>query len=467
MKLRKRYVSILMAFILPLVMVVPALADGEVLPEFTPTEAVAPTEEVTEVPTTEASTDDPAVTETPVPEETTTATDEGESGATETPEPEAVPSDVPTEETSLEMASLLDTSSIDSGPRLRVKKDAFGQAELIWRWEIAKSADESSLTLSPGQSHQVNYTITANATGPVGQWSVWGVIRIANTSTVAATVLTIEDVLSDGTVPSVSCPFVLPVVVAGGTKMPDCTYSTSGSGSPPASNTVNVYMDDGAGGSILGDSLTVPVLYSPTNSVDECADVSDSLQGFLGNVCAGTETSFTFTYSLTIGPFDVCGDHDVPNVASFLSNDTGATGSAAWNVDVSVPCEGGCSLTQGYWKTHSSYGPAPYDDTWASLGEDTLFFLSGKTYYQVLWTSPSGGNAYYILAHAYIAAVLNDLNGADTSAVSSQIAHAAALFATYTPTSTLSRAVRADFIATAGMLDNYNNGLIGPGHCSQ
>jgi len=85
----------------------------------------------------------------------------------------------------------------------------------------------------------------------------------------------------------------------------------------------------------------------------------------------------------------------------------------------------------------------------------------------VLWTSPSGGSAYYILAHAYIAAVLNGLNGADTSAVSSQIAHAAALFGIYTPTSTLSRAVRADFIATAVILDNYNNGLIGPGHCSK
>ena len=28
-----------------------------------------------------------------------------------------------------------------------------------------------------------------------------------------------------------------------------------------------------------------------------------------------------------------------------------------------------CTLTQGYWKTHSSYGPAPYDVTWAILGD--------------------------------------------------------------------------------------------------
>jgi hypothetical protein len=84
-------------------------------------------------------------------------------------------------------------------------------------------------------------------------------------------------------------------------------------------------------------------------------------------------------------------------------------------IDINVPCGGGCTLTPGYWKTHSSYGPAPYDDTWAQIGEDTIFFLSGQSYYDVLWTNPEG-NAYYILAHAYIAAQLNLLNGASAPA---------------------------------------------------
>ncbi|HSD84828.1 MAG TPA: DNRLRE domain-containing protein [Anaerolineae bacterium] len=131
-----------------------------------------------------------------------------------------------------------------------------------------------------------------------------------------------------------------------------------------------------------------------------------------------------------------------------------------------LPPSGGCSLTPGYWKTHSKYGPAPYDSTWAKVGEVTAFFLSGQSWYQVLWTEPAG-NAYYILAHAYIAAYLNGLNGADTSTIDAQLTRAAALFNVYAPTTTLSKAVRQDFINTASVLDQYNNGYIGPGHCSE
>jgi hypothetical protein len=157
----------------------------------------------------------------------------------------------------------------------------------------------------------------------------------------------------------------------------------------------------------------------------------------------------------------------VDNTASFVaSDDPTQTGSDSWTVTVTVPCVDGCSLTPGYWKTHSSYGPARYDDAWANIGEDTIFFLSGQSYYQVLWTSPSGGNAYYILAHAYIAAKLNVLNGAGATAeVEAAIAYAEGFFSTYTPGQTLTRAVRNMAIANATVLDNFNNGLIGPGHC--
>ena len=139
---------------------------------------------------------------------------------------------------------------------------------------------------------------------------------------------------------------------------------------------------------------------------------------------------------------------------------------------VPAPCDEppGCTLTPGYWKTHSEYGPAPYDDTWAQMpnGADTPFFLSGQTYYEALWTSPSG-NAYYILAHAYIAAELNFLNGADPSAAEAAFDAATVLFSTYTPAQIAALKgnshVRQEFIALAGILDAYNNGLIGPGHC--
>lgn len=132
----------------------------------------------------------------------------------------------------------------------------------------------------------------------------------------------------------------------------------------------------------------------------------------------------------------------------------------------------GCTATLGYWKTHSEYGPAgPYDATWAAVGgPDEPFFGSGQTWFEVFWTSPQG-NAYYNLAHQYMAAQLNLLAGASsTAAVDAAIAAATTLFGTYTPAQVAAlaknSALRAQFLSLATTLDNYNNGLIGPGHCS-
>ena len=135
----------------------------------------------------------------------------------------------------------------------------------------------------------------------------------------------------------------------------------------------------------------------------------------------------------------------------------------------------GYTLTWGYWKTHSSYGPAPYDETWALLpnGANTTFFLSGKSYYDVLWTSVAGGNAYYQLAHQYIAAQLNKLNGAwMRDDVQAAFDTATVLLQTYTPAqvmgfkkgTTAEKAIFAQFNSLASILDAYNNGLMGTPH---
>ena len=119
--------------------------------------------------------------------------------------------------------------------------------------------------------------------------------------------------------------------------------------------------------------------------------------------------------------------------------ETGQSDDARVTVTCKPPPEPGCTLTQGYWKTHSKYaGAKKYDATWALIGEDTAFFSSGKTWYQAINTSSAGGNAYYILAHQYIAAKLNLAGGASsTPAVATALAGAEAFYATYTPTSTL------------------------------
>lgn len=105
-------------------------------------------------------------------------------------------------------------------------------------------------------------------------------------------------------------------------------------------------------------------------------------------------------------------------------------------------------------------------------GADTPFYLSGKTYLEVLRTPPSG-NAYYILAHAFIAAEMNRLNGASFGDAAVAWNEAKAVFEAYTPAQIavlrgrVATELRGYLLARAMLLDAYNNGLTGPGHCDE
>jgi len=344
-----------------------------------------------------------------------------------------------------------------------VKKTASTTFDRQWQWNITKTGDQSTLTLAAGQLFPVNYTMTVQAVAVDSNWKVSGQIAFQNQSSLPATIEAVTDVISGGIVANVNCdtsfPFTLP---AGFTKV--CSYQANLPDGSSRTNTATVVTS----GDVPGSSITIPFSFgSPTVELDECITVEDDQFGSLGTVCAN-EAPKTFTYTLNVGGQEVCGLYQFANIASFITNDTGTKGSAKFVVNYDVPCAGACTLTPGYWKTHSKYGPAPYDSAWALLGEDNLFFLSGQTNYQVFWTSPSGGNAYYILAHAYLAAKLNILNGASTtSSVDAALSFAESFFNTYTPAATLSRSVRSAAIEQAEVLDNYNNGLIGPGHCSK
>jgi hypothetical protein len=153
-----------------------------------------------------------------------------------------------------------------------------------------------------------------------------------------------------------------------------------------------------------------------------------------------------------------------------VANDVGATITFDNQYTPPPPPPAGCTYTLGYWKTHSEFGPAPYDATWAKLsnGASTTFYLSGSTWIGVFGVAPAG-NAYYQLAHQYMAAKLNVLDGADPTVAAAAIASAETLFAAYTPAQVAAlpknSATRALFLALASTLDEYNNGIIGPGHC--
>lgn len=388
-------------------------------------------------------------------------------------------------------ATIVETGQSDSASvsvqcyALAVSKDANTSLDRNWEWTIEKTADQQELELSPGQQFLVNYAVELNATSFDDDWSVHGTIQVSNPHpSRAALLLGVSD--SVGGIPaSVDCGVPFPYQLAAGGNL-SCSYSAGLPSAATRTNTATAtrqafaYGPDGtgtpAGTTEASGTATVDFSGAGVSSFDECVDVSDSLQGALGTVCAA-DAPKAFNYSRYVGPFsapDQCGDQNVNNTATFVTNDTGATGDDSWNVLAHVLCDQGCTLTPGYWKTHSRKGPAPYDDTWALLGpaqENTVFFLSGQTYHKVLWQAPKG-NAYYILAHAWIATTLNGLNGASMpSEVQQAWQEATTLFQTWTPAQIAaqkgSQQPRKRFIELAGVLDMYNNGLLGPGHCSE
>ena len=122
----------------------------------------------------------------------------------------------------------------------------------------------------------------------------------------------------------------------------------------------------------------------------------------------------------------------------------------------------GCVRTQGYWGNKPGVvWPKGYD-------RDAAFFGSGLTWQQVL-DSPTRGDAYFILAHQYIAAVLNVASGASApNSVRSVILAAGAWFATATPGTCVRGACQLQR-SWASILDEYNNGDYpgGPKHCKE
>jgi hypothetical protein len=356
---------------------------------------------------------------------------------------------------------------------VEVSKTADTSYTRTYDWTIDKSGDETELVLSKGQQFQVDYEVTVGLDGTPGytdsDWAVDGTITVDNPWPVDATITGVGDVVSPALSATVDCGVTFPYTLPAGQQL-SCDYGPVDlTDASSRTNTATVTTT----GAVGGGTATVPVSFAnaTVTEVDDCIEVSDDKAGDLGTVCAD-EAPKTFTYSLNVGPYAECGDYQYTNIASFVTNDSETTGSDDWTVDVSVPCAGGCTLTQGYWKTHSLHGPAPHDDGWLLIGPsgaDTSFFSSGKSYYEVLWTPPAG-NVYYNLAHQYIAAELNILNGAESPpAVDAAMTQAAALLTAYTPAqaASLRGSARNAWLSAASTLDQYNNGLIGPGHCSE
>lgn len=132
-----------------------------------------------------------------------------------------------------------------------------------------------------------------------------------------------------------------------------------------------------------------------------------------------------------------------------------------------LPCAGdqGCTLTQGYWKTHGPDGCRTGNNTnnWPQSALDNALTIGGITYTADQLCSylntPAGGTNL-ALFHQLVAALLNQADGASVPAdVQACIAYAQTYFTTHT----LGAAI--DGAENTQCLTDYNEGATGPGHC--
>jgi hypothetical protein len=348
-------------------------------------------------------------------------------------------------------------------------------------WTVNKEADPTSLTLEKGQSATVIFTITADRAGPVDTYEVTGQVCVTNGGERATENLKIQvrllyqtgggpyqelvgwqtvDVSSKqvlGPGESYCYPYTIPFTPVAG-----ASYKVD--------SKITITNHSGHLGEEFGPSPDASFeLPSSPDERDESASIADTLTCPSGFTCSPSgpwnwtaSGDWSTTLTVTVTNDTVCNATvELVNAVTLTESDSGQTRNASATVTITAPdCPTtpgggmeGCTYTQGYWKNHPSAWPAGYSP-------NATFFSSEQTWLDVLWTPPRG-DEYYILAHQYIAAVLNVANGATApDSVQAAIDAATAYF------QGTSSASRDEVLAWANTLAQFNEGYLGPGHCT-
>ena len=359
---------------------------------------------------------------------------------------------------------------------LTVQKDATPSYTRTYRWNVTKTADQSALTLAMDQQFVVTYTVKVNATVLDSAISVNGNINVTNPAPIPATINSVSDVMTGNIAASVNCGGVgCPYTLAPGATL-RCTYSASNlPDATTRSNTATATLQNSPSGTTAFTGSAAVVFGNPTE-VDKSASVSDTYAGSFDNVTYGVDTlPKSYVYNRTVGGYATCGNYSVANTATVRGSTTGASATSSWTVNINVPCKG-CTLTIGYWKTHAGFGPqhdmvTDYLPIWLGTanGLKSVQVTTAAQAVTVLNKASDASNGINKLYAQLLGAKLNKANGADYSAVSKDIASADAFLALYDASgwSKLNKNLQNQVNSWATALDKYNNGLTGPGHCSQ
>lgn len=379
---------------------------------------------------------------------------------------------------------------------LSINKTAFSSYSRLYTWSIDKTvsednlsfADTTNIILPAGGIHAAYYKVTVTPTAQDIDFMASGTITISNSTPMGATILGITDTISGvGSVPTTCTGF--PFTLAGNGTTISCDYETIPgqlTDKITRTNTATVTIQNYSyhyslpptpiGTTSFTDNEDIIFGSTPSKNIDKIISISDDKYGSLGTANADNPSSQTLSYKTQIGPYLDCGNRTVDNTATFTTLDTGGTGSDTAIVNVSVPC-GGCTFTIGYWKTHAGFtgnNPdlvTPLLPIWLGTpaGSKSIEVKDASQAVAILSFSGDASNGINKLEAQLLGAKLNINNKADGTIVSTIIAYADGFLATHNSAdwTSLTKTQRNQVLSWATTLDNYNNGLIGPGHCSE
>lgn len=390
-----------------------------------------------------------------------------------------------------------------AGTTLSAEKTASGywNKYLIYDWTISKTADPTSLEIKRGECGMVTYTITVTRS-LVSEQDVYGVsgqICVTNggerTTENLKLVDQVEYKMQAGEqyspLPGATWTYYPAQLGPGET---GCyNYNIPFTPVPGAlyRNSVKVTITNHSGhlGEEWGPEPKAGFSLPGTPTIietDEAARVNDVQVCPTGFTCTPSDPgpwSFNGSGSISFTK-QVCNVsalcdtyYYLTNTATLTEDDSLQTRTSSASVEIYTgSCGGGCTLTIGFWKTHAGFtGRNP--DRVTPLLPQWLGTAGGAKSVQVTTASQAvtilsmglgePSNGITKLYAQLLGAKLNIANGADGSAVASTIAAADAFLAMYNQTAwtSLSKAQKQTVLGWMTMLDNYNNGYIGPGHC--
>lgn len=225
-------------------------------------------------------------------------------------------------------------------------------------WQIDKTADKQNVTLQPGETTTVTYTVTVTPTEGTTRWSAVGEIIVYNKELDAVTVNSVTNVISGVGPATVTCQGApLPRQLNSGAQL-RCRFFAD---LPDNSNRTST-----ATASVGSSSFTVsaPVDFGTPidNRIDHCVSVNDSYAGLLAEQICVNKVDKTVTYTREVGPYAECGEYTVPNTAWAITQHTDTRVEDSFNVKVNVPCPRPCELGDYVWKDKDKDGKQ--DESW-------------------------------------------------------------------------------------------------------